>query len=69
MNRLLAYWHNHGTKIISVVSGSVAVLALADPGLLTSWFGPRGPALLALASSMLGFWRGFVNSANQGPQQ
>ena len=61
-NDIKIYWELHGTRIIAIVSGAVASVALLDPAILTNAIGPRGVALLAIGNALLTYWRGTVNA-------
>lgn len=56
------YWELHGTRIIAVVSGAVASVAVLDPSILVDLLGRRGVAALALVNAIITYWRGSVNA-------
>lgn len=61
-NDIKIYWELNGTRIIAVVSGAVASVALLDPAILTDLLGARGVAALAVGNALLTYWRGSVNA-------
>lgn len=61
-NDIKIYWELHGTRLIGLVSGTVASVALLDPAILTDLLGARGVALLAVVNAVITYWRGGVNA-------
>jgi hypothetical protein len=60
MKKIIDFWSSHGTKILGLVSGSIAAVAGVG-GVIPDAHLKYYMATVAL----LTFWRGFVNSANQ----
>lgn len=62
MRAILAFFRNHGTKVLAFAQGTIAAVAgitgIIPDHQLKYWLG---------ASALLVFWRGFTNSAKAGP--
>ena len=57
---MLAFWKNHGTKLIGFLQGTIAAIAgvtgLIPEAHLKYYMG---------AIAVMTFWRGFINTRNQ----
>ena len=62
MNAIIAFWVNHGTKIIGFAQGTIAAVA-GVTGLIPDAHMKYYMAAIAV----LTFWRGFFNSRNNAP--
>jgi hypothetical protein len=59
LEKIKLYFHDHGTKVLAALSGSI--VALTGAGII-----PDHQLKYYMAVSNLAvFWRGFVNSRNQ----
>lgn len=54
---LKAFYLAHGQKSAALLGATLASLSLADPTIITDILGPKGPAYLTLAASVVVGWR------------
>lgn len=55
-----AFYLKHGQKSMALIGATLSSLSLADPTLITDVLGPKGPAYLTLAASLVVGWRAIL---------
>lgn len=58
LDKVLAFWNSHGTKVLGFAAGTIAVVA-STTGIIPD----AHMKYYMLATALLTFWRGFTNSA------
>ncbi len=57
---LKAFYLQHGQTTMALLGATLSALSLADPTIITSLLGPKGPAYLTLAASLVVGWRAIL---------
>lgn len=57
---LKTFYLKHGQKTMALLGATLSSLSLADPTLITDVLGPKGPAYLTLAASLVVGWRAIL---------